>query len=152
MDPPLIIETNVVQFASTFASIVSDIVLLLQQREYHFPICPMGTSVAFYPLRYRFPPTRSISSITSRSSRNSTASGLQKRLDTGTESCCDWYALRFAPQPCSSDFIEVCYLQTTILGNSLQRIKPRWQHGGGALIWNILSRYPDLRHKELFQI
>ncbi len=42
----------------------------------------MGTSVAFCPLGYRTPPTPSISSITSRSSRNSTACGLQKRQDT----------------------------------------------------------------------
>lgn len=42
----------------------------------------MGTSVAFCPLGYRTPPTPSISSITSHSSRNSLASGLQERQGT----------------------------------------------------------------------
>lgn len=42
----------------------------------------MGTSVASCPLGYRTPPTPSISSIISRSSRNSTACRLQKRQDT----------------------------------------------------------------------
>lgn len=41
----------------------------------------MGTSVASRPLGYCTPPTPSISSITSRSSRTSIACGLQKRQD-----------------------------------------------------------------------
>lgn len=42
----------------------------------------MGTSVASRPLGYCTPPTPSISSITSRSSRTSIACGLPKRQDT----------------------------------------------------------------------